>query len=412
VFAVSTCHCRYFLRNAAETQASEVELFLNSVPILNPLSQEEKLQLVDAFEELTYKPGQKVGGVLRHAMLATLAGRLLASDGRSCISRNGSARQCLSCAHAMGKSCVCGHGRRQHPRHVSCLSVSHTLAEHARPAFVPCVHALPSFPALFPCAHALPSWPVQIVIEGEAGDKFYIIKEGEAVVFQTGPDGRQHKVNHLFRADFFGERALLAQEPRMATVSGSLYLPRQLVHLCGCKCAMCHLLVWSSVGAVRKPHSAVASVSLWQDSRVGGGSLNMGAHVQVPHQPCCPARVTHSPSLGFQASRLLYPYSDYASISLHPCALNNKVNVSWYVSLSCVLLGLVQVESATPLTVLALARDTFLSVLGPLEALLTREKSPQVSTHATSAEQPGYAALPRGPHYGFVTARLICVCLC
>lgn len=60
---------------------------------------------------------------------------------------------------------------------------------------------------------------VQIVIEGEAGDKFYIIKEGEAVVFQTGPDGRQHKVNHLFRADFFGERALLAQEPRMATVS-------------------------------------------------------------------------------------------------------------------------------------------------------------------------------------------------
>lgn len=57
----TTCHCRYFLRNAAETQASEVELFLNSVPILNPLSQEEKLQLVDAFEELTYKPGQKVG---------------------------------------------------------------------------------------------------------------------------------------------------------------------------------------------------------------------------------------------------------------------------------------------------------------------------------------------------------------
>jgi cGMP-dependent protein kinase 2 len=51
---------RYFLRNAAETQVSEVELFLNSVPILNPLSQEEKLQLVDAFEEKTYKPGEQV----------------------------------------------------------------------------------------------------------------------------------------------------------------------------------------------------------------------------------------------------------------------------------------------------------------------------------------------------------------
>jgi hypothetical protein len=58
----------------------------------------------------------------------------------------------------------------------------------------------------------------QVVVEGEAGDKFYIIKEGEAVVFQSGPGGRQHKVNHLFKADFFGERALLVQEPRMATV--------------------------------------------------------------------------------------------------------------------------------------------------------------------------------------------------
>jgi hypothetical protein len=60
----SRCGClfaaRYFLRNAAETQVSEVELFLNSVPILNPLSQEEKLQLVDAFEEKTYKPGEQV----------------------------------------------------------------------------------------------------------------------------------------------------------------------------------------------------------------------------------------------------------------------------------------------------------------------------------------------------------------
>jgi len=51
---------RYYLQNAVEAQASEVELFLNSVPILNPLSQEEKLQLVDAFEEKTYKPGEKV----------------------------------------------------------------------------------------------------------------------------------------------------------------------------------------------------------------------------------------------------------------------------------------------------------------------------------------------------------------
>lgn len=113
---------RYFLRNAAEAQASEVELFLNSVPILNPLSQEDKLQLVDAFEEVTYSPGDKV------------------------------------------------------------------------------------------------------VIEGEPGDRFYIIKEGEAVVYQAGPGDAQRKVNHLFRSDFFGERALLKPEPRIATVEAATRL--------------------------------------------------------------------------------------------------------------------------------------------------------------------------------------------
>jgi cGMP-dependent protein kinase 2 len=51
------------------------------------------------------------------------------------------------------------------------------------------------------------------VEEGEQGDYFYIILEGEAVVYQSSPQGVR-KVNHLFRADFFGERALLSSEPR------------------------------------------------------------------------------------------------------------------------------------------------------------------------------------------------------
>jgi hypothetical protein len=38
-----------------------VELFLNSVPILSPLTQEERLRLVDAFELVTFAPGHKVG---------------------------------------------------------------------------------------------------------------------------------------------------------------------------------------------------------------------------------------------------------------------------------------------------------------------------------------------------------------
>jgi hypothetical protein len=66
---------RYFLRNAVEAQASELHLFLNSVPLLNPLSQEEKLQLVDAFEEQVYQPGEQVRvGVCRSPLFAVLWG--------------------------------------------------------------------------------------------------------------------------------------------------------------------------------------------------------------------------------------------------------------------------------------------------------------------------------------------------
>lgn len=60
-----------------------------------------------------------------------------------------------------------------------------------------------------------------------------------------------------------------------------------------------------------------------------------------------------------------------------PCTRTTRVDClvhTWHVA----QLFFVQVEAVTPLTVLALARGTFLSVLGPLEELLKREKSPQV----------------------------------
>ncbi len=50
-------------------------------------------------------------------------------------------------------------------------------------------------------------------MQGDPGDQFYIIKEGEAVVYQQTSQGTR-TVNRLFKADFFGERALLKDEPR------------------------------------------------------------------------------------------------------------------------------------------------------------------------------------------------------
>lgn len=55
------------------------------------------------------------------------------------------------------------------------------------------------------------------VLQGDPGDLFYIIKDGEAVVYQDTPRGVR-LVNRLFKSDFFGEQALMRREPRMASV--------------------------------------------------------------------------------------------------------------------------------------------------------------------------------------------------
>lgn len=54
---------------------------------------------------------------------------------------------------------------------------------------------------------------VSFLLQGEVGDEFYIIKEGEAVVTQKTDEGSK-RINLLFKADFFGERSLLTDEPR------------------------------------------------------------------------------------------------------------------------------------------------------------------------------------------------------
>ena len=93
--------------------------------------------------------------------------------------------------------------------------------------------------------------PGEVVVEQggfEALKLFYIVAKGEAVVTQTlptsgalgsqreGADGGGDqpsgpvKVNHLFRSDFFGEKALLYDRPREATVTASGNTP--LVCLC------------------------------------------------------------------------------------------------------------------------------------------------------------------------------------
>ncbi|KAI0722270.1 protein kinase A regulatory subunit [Cerioporus squamosus] len=57
-----------------------------------------------------------------------------------------------------------------------------------------------------------------VVRQGEMGDTFFFVEEGNAVVTKNR-DGGSEVVGHLKKGDYFGELSLLRLEPRAATVS-------------------------------------------------------------------------------------------------------------------------------------------------------------------------------------------------
>jgi small-conductance mechanosensitive channel/CRP-like cAMP-binding protein len=58
-----------------------------------------------------------------------------------------------------------------------------------------------------------------LCLEGEAGDSFYIIREGRVAVLVAGAGGPMVTAAHLSRGAFFGEMSLLTGEPRSGTVT-------------------------------------------------------------------------------------------------------------------------------------------------------------------------------------------------
>lgn len=61
--------------------------------------------------------------------------------------------------------------------------------------------------------------------QGQPGDEFFIILEGEANVLQKRSDDAPFEtVGHLTSSDYFGEIALLLDRPRAATVVAKTFL--------------------------------------------------------------------------------------------------------------------------------------------------------------------------------------------
>jgi cAMP-dependent protein kinase regulator len=58
-----------------------------------------------------------------------------------------------------------------------------------------------------------------VIKEGEEGNSFYLVMSGEAVATKTLEPGKPpHEVHKYKSGDYFGERALLQNEPRAANI--------------------------------------------------------------------------------------------------------------------------------------------------------------------------------------------------
>eukprot|EP00397_Hematodinium_sp_SG-2012_P023552 GEMP01024477.1.p1 GENE.GEMP01024477.1~~GEMP01024477.1.p1 ORF type:complete len:431 (+),score=99.77 GEMP01024477.1:150-1442(+) len=57
-----------------------------------------------------------------------------------------------------------------------------------------------------------------IIRQGDPGNEFYMVEDGHVHVTKTQSDGSEHKVKEYGVADYFGELALLKNEPRAASV--------------------------------------------------------------------------------------------------------------------------------------------------------------------------------------------------
>jgi len=56
-----------------------------------------------------------------------------------------------------------------------------------------------------------------IIRQGNTGDNFYIIADGDVGVYKTAPDGHEKKLTVLRRGAYFGEQALLREDVRQAS---------------------------------------------------------------------------------------------------------------------------------------------------------------------------------------------------
>jgi len=249
VWALERKAFRHVVVNTGEQEQGKATNFLKAVPILSPLTDDQRQTLAACMEELPFADGEYVvqTGEPADALYFIKAGEVVCH-----IEEDGKKKELMRLTEGgvFGESCLekgadpvrkanvvaVGNVRVLKLTAAVFLEQLGELAEVATKNFKRKVMETLSISDTRIWAQLAPEDQdallnqlqekevkdgTDIIKQGEANSTFYIIKSGSAKVLQAGSDKTPRELAVLNQGQFFGERALLTDEPASATIKAS-----------------------------------------------------------------------------------------------------------------------------------------------------------------------------------------------
>ncbi|KAG5180035.1 putative cGMP-dependent protein kinase [Tribonema minus] len=248
-----TMQLQAFRRLLATTASGQVMRrcdFLRRVELLAPLTNEQVTKLADALESVTFEEGQYIirQGEQGDTFYLIEEGAVQCTQWRSATDTTEAPLLTLSPGDYFGEMAL----MLEEPRAANCIAkdrpvrclmldrakffallgpLQTVLQNNMRLRILKSVPLLAKLtdPELSSVADTLCVQSFEdgdyVIRQGEEGTRFYIINEGEVRCTRTAPGtGEDHELMRLGKGEFFGERALLKNEPRGANVIATGYV--------------------------------------------------------------------------------------------------------------------------------------------------------------------------------------------
>ncbi|OQS05517.1 cAMP-dependent protein kinase catalytic subunit [Thraustotheca clavata] len=240
LWALDRVTFRWIVARNAEDQLDECKKFLRNVPLLQELTDNQMSQLANVVQLVHFKKGERIitKGEKGNVLYIVKSGTVVCSDAGDGTTTMESIR--ISNGEYFGERALMTHEPRAANVTAETDVVALALDRQAfdeilgslrevidRNMSMRVIQSVPILKSLSASKRAVlfaaliaATFPdkTSVITEGEHGSTFYIIKNGHAIVSKSGGNDNTIEIAKLSVGDYFGEMALLNDEPRKANV--------------------------------------------------------------------------------------------------------------------------------------------------------------------------------------------------